>query len=447
MRTLHRLPVVCLSAALLAAAAPPAVGAAARWTHAASFAAGADDRREPVPRVAVAADGTSAVAFFSRSGALMLATARAGRRFGVPRVIERRGVRGYSIAAARGGAFLLAWEDSDGLRAAVRTKAGRRIVRRRYRGGPRSQINGVQVAADPRGGYALARLVFPHGPRKDRRYGVRALSVDPAGRLLGAVQDLGAGRFGVDARPTQALAVGGDGRAVLTFTRESPSGAAFDAPAPVVVSVRPHGGAFGAPVALAGAAAADPRVAVDAAGRAVIAATQIVSAGDAAVFGHPILAGVRADGSLAATIGPVLTHPQRAFAPSAALTRGGAGVLVFQLKTEPAAFSTEAPVRAVAFDAGGGLGRRQTLTRGRAKEPVAAMLSRGRVLVVWSGRRGVGAALAGRDGAFAKTAEPTGPPPSPFHTNATNRDLRSAGRYAIFGWARDGRVRVALRRF
>ncbi len=278
MRTLHRLPVVCLSAALLAAAAPPAAGAAARWTHAASFAAGADDRREPVPRVAVAADGTSAVAFFSRSGALMLATARAGRRFGAPRVIERRGVRGYSIAAARGGAFLLAWEDSDGLRAAVRTKAGRRIVRRRYRGGPRSQINGVQVAADPRGGYALARLVFPHGPRKDRRYGVRALSVDPAGRLLGAVQDLGAGQFGVDARPTQALAVGGDGRAVLTFTRESPSGAAFDAPAPVVVSVRPHGGAFGAPVALAGAAAADPRVAVDAAGRAVIAATQIVSA-------------------------------------------------------------------------------------------------------------------------------------------------------------------------
>ncbi|MGH2901497.1 MAG: hypothetical protein ACRDMZ_22670, partial [Solirubrobacteraceae bacterium] len=64
-----------------------------------------------------------------------------------------------------------------------------------------------------------------------------------------------------------------------------------------------------------------------------------------------------------------------------------------------------------------------------------------------AGRRGLGAALAGADGAFAKTAEPKGPPPEPFHSNSTNRDLRTAGRYAIFTWARAGRVRVTVRRF
>jgi hypothetical protein len=68
------------------------------------------------------------------------------------------------------------------------------------------------------------------------------------------------------------------------------------------------------------------------------------------------------------------------------------------------------------------------------------------VLVVWSGRKGIGASLA-VDGTFGRTAEPKGPPPSPYHSNPTNRDLRSAGRYAIFAWARAGRVRVAVRAF
>ena len=445
VRARRSLCVSLLAAAALIATAP-AGGAAAGWTTA-SFPAGDDVFGEPVPRAAIAADGTSAVAFLSRSGALMLATGTAGGRFGTPRAIERRGVRDYSIAAAPGGAFLLAWEDSDGLRAAVRTQAGRRIVRRRYTSGPGSEIDGVQVAADPRGGYVLAQRVFPYGARRLRQYGVRTLSLDPAGRRLGAVQDLGAGQFGIDARPTQSLAVGGDGRAVLAFTREIPANAPLGTPAPVVVSVRPHGGVFATPVALAGPAAAGPRVAVDGTGRAVIAATQVSTRGDAGVFGGPIVAAVTPGGTLGAPHGPALRYPGRAFAPSVALTRGGAGVLVFALKPKPEAFGTEAPVRAVAFDAAGRFGALQTVTSGRAKEPVAMPLSGGRVLTMWSGGRGIGAALAGPDGTFAKTAEPKGPPPRPFHTNSTNRDLRTAGPHAIFTWARDGRVRVAVRRF
>jgi hypothetical protein len=122
-------------------------------------------------------------------------------------------------------------------------------------------------------------------------------------------------------------------------------------------------------------------------------------------------------------------------------------VLVFQLKARSEPFSTQAPVRAVAIAADGTFGPLQTLTAGRAEEPVVMPLGGGRALTVWSGRRGVDARLAGPDGTFAKTAAPKGPPPSPYHFNPTNRDLRTAGRYAIFTWARDGRVRVTVRRF
>lgn len=434
---------VTLAAAAALLAAAPAAGAAG-WSKPAGFPAGTDAQREAVPRAAIARDGTSALAFGSRSGALMLATGSRSGRFGAARVIERSGVRDYSIAAASGGAFLLAWEDSDGLHAAVRTKAGRRIVERRYHSGPASEINGVQVAADPQGGWVIAQRVFPHGPRRDRLYGVRAMSLDPAARLLGAVQDLGAGDFGIDARPTQALAVAPDGRAVLTFRREA---AVFDAPEPVVVATRPHGGAFGAPVELSGDAAADPRVAVGADGRTLIAATQVRSRGDAGAFGNPVVANVSAAGALGLPFGPVLSNPRRAFAPTAVPTSEGRAVLVFQLKTRSEPFATEAPVRAVAIAADGTIGRLQTLTSGRAKEPVAVALSGGRALTIWSGRRGLDARLAGPDGRFRKSAPPKGPPPRPFHSNSTNRDLRTAGRCAIFTWARDGRVRVVVRRF
>jgi hypothetical protein len=70
-------------------------------------------------------------------------------------------------------------------------------------------------------------------------------------------------------------------------------------------------------------------------------------------------------------------------------------------------------------------------------------VSRGRTLAVWATRSALGAALAGETGRFKHTAAPSGP----YHTNATNRDARSAGRYAIVAWARGGIVRVSVRDF
>ena len=89
----------------------------------------------------------------------------------------------------------------------------------------------------------MAERQFPRrGSAKP--YRVRALSLDAAGAPVGPPQDLGLGQFGLDARPTQALAVLPDGRAVFVFQRERTT---YGDPQPVVYAVRPHGGAFTAP--------------------------------------------------------------------------------------------------------------------------------------------------------------------------------------------------------
>lgn len=122
-----------------------------------------------------------------------------------------------------------------------------------------------------------------------------------------------------------------------------------------------------------------------------------------------------------------------------------AGVLVFAMKTKPSAFSTDAPVRAVAFT-DGSVGPLQTLTPALASEPVVQRLSGGRALALWATTSAIGAALTGPNGHFHATAAPSGPPPG-GHINPTNRDLRTAGRYALFAWDSNGRVHVSMPRF
>jgi hypothetical protein len=438
-----------LTIAALAAAATllPAAGACAAgtWSKPQSFSVGKD--YEPVPRAAIASDGSSVLAFQSKSGKLMLATGRADGRFTAPRPIDPKGVRDWSVAARPGGGFIVVWEDTDGIRVAVRTRAAGKTVVRRAVTSNGQDINGLQVAADPLGGYVVAERQFRKGAGGRNDYYVRAFSLSGSGALVGAVQDFGPGQFGIDARPTQALAVDASGRAVFAYRQEVPAKGSFALP--ILVTTRPHGGAFAAPVQLGGDDAADPRVAVGSGGRALIAATQVLSHGDAGDFGNPIVSRVGPAGALGTPFGPTLANPNRAFAPSAALTSQGRAVLVYQQKPKAQPFETRAPVFAVAIAADDTVGAVQTLTNGAAKEPVVMGLDGGRALAMWSGARGIGASIAGPDGTFEKTAEPKGPPPPPFHTNSTNRDLRTAGRYAIFTWSRDadGRVRVSVRRF
>jgi hypothetical protein len=418
----------------------PSAGAASRWTTPQSFAAGNIDI---VPRVGIAVDGTNAAAWKTRKTGLVVSSGGPRGHFAPPRVIDRMGARDWSVAAAPDGAFLVAWWDADGLRVAARTATRRPVAVRRVVAITSSAINGLQVAADPRGGWVIVTREFPKNGTSQSTYGVRALSLDRAGRPLGPVQDLGAGQFGIDARPTQALAVDPDGRAVFTFTRQTP--ASFGE-GTVVVTTRAHGGVFGEPVPVPGPAA-EPRVAVGQGGRAVIAVARTESCAESACFGLPGVALLAAAGPPSTPFGPSLPQPGRAFSPIAALTAGDAGVLVFQLKTKPSPFSKEAPVRAVAFGADGSVGSLQTLTPALANEPVVLPLTGGRVLALWADKRRLAAALAGPKGRFRKTAAPGGPPPETGHLNQTNRDLRTAGRYAIFAWEGNGRVRISARRF
>ena len=439
-----RAPVILASLLATAILSATASAATSTWTPTTTFAVG--KAYEPVPRAAIASDGTSVIAFESKTGKLMLSQGDVRGRFTPPRVIDREGdVRDWSVAARDDGGFIVVWEYARGIRALVRAHHGSATYLSRVTDSSREEINGVQVAADPRGGWVIAEREFRR--TKNRFYYVRAMTVNNRGQLVGPVQDLGPGDFGIDARPTMALAVDDTGRAVLTFVPETPP--ALTTPPTAVVSTRPHGGSFGAPVVLPGDPAGDPRVAVGAGGRAMIAATQIASRGDAGIFGSPVVAPVSPAGALGVPFGPVVAHPKRAFGPSAAFTSAGRSVLVFSLKEASEPFESRAPVRAVAISATGALGKLQTLTSAKAKEPVVMGLAGGRALTMWSGERGLGASLAGGDGTFKATAVPKGPPPPPFHFNSTNRDLRTGGRYAIFTWSReaDGHVRVGIRKF
>ncbi len=447
-----RTSIFMLSALATATAATlPATPAVAAWTPTQTFAVG--KKYEPVPRAAIGADGTSALAFQSKSGKLMLSTGRASGKFSAPRPIDQAGVRDWSVAARSGGRFIVVWEDTDGIRAAVRTRAGGPVVVRRVATSNGEEINGVQVAVDPRGGWVVAERQFRR--TQERAYYVRAMTLTPGGRLQGAIQDLGRGDFGIDARPTQALTVSDIGRAVLAFNRESTSSAGVTR-STAAVSFRPRGGVFTAPVELTGDPTGDPRVAAEG-GKSIVAATQIRSRGDAGLFGNPVLAWVGGGRTAAwapavgpfAPFGPTLSKPQRAFGPSVALTSGARGVLVFQLKTSAQPFETRAPVHAVSISVDVPIGPIQTLTTSAAKEPVVMRLGAYGALAMWSGERGLGAALASHGGKFRTVATPKGPPPPPFHTNSTNRDLRTGGRWAIFTWSRDadGRVRVSVRKF
>lgn len=398
--------------------------AAAGWSPTQSFDAGAAPFHEPVPRVAIDARGHALLAHETGDRRLVVRT-RARGRFGRPVTLARKALD-YAVAPGA-----VAYEAKDGIHVAVRRDG--RFTDRRVASSSGSEINGVAIADDPLGGWVIAERRFPrHGSAVP--YRVRTLSLDASGAPTAPPQDLGLGQFGLDARPTQALAVLPDGRAVLVFQRE---GAQYDDPDPVVYALRPHSGAFSTP-AVVGDGLTDPRVTV-AGTSAVLSVTMTALCGDTSCAGQPRAIPLNPDGTLGTPVGPTVARPSRAFAPWAA-----PGALVFQHKTKAKPFSREAPVRAASLTADGPL---QTLTREPATEPVALALDGGRTLALWATRRGLGTALAGPDGRFRRTAAPVGPPPDVNHSNPTNRDARSAGPYAIVAWARGDTVRVSVHRF
>jgi len=379
---------------------------AASWSKPKVFTGTAGE--DAVPRAAITAAGKSTVAWRRHDKRLVMST-----NLHRPKVIAR-GVRDFAVAPGA-----VAWEAADGLWVYAGGKA------RRVAESTGSEINGVAIAADPLGGWVVAERQYPR-KASGKPYRVRALSLDATGAAVGPVQDLGLGQFGIDALQTQNLEVLPDGRALLVFQRDA---VAYTDPEPVVLSTRPHGGAFSEPIVV-GDGLTDARV-----NGGTLTVTQTAQCGDSGCAGQPRSIAVDADGTLGAPVGPALPNPRRAFAPFAT-----ANALVFLLKTGSQPFSKEAPV--MAYTAAHGL---QTITHEKAHEPVALPLSGGRTLALWATRSRLGAALAGPDGTFKKTAAPAGSPPPIYHFNATNRDARSAGAWVIFTWSRGNTVRISVR--
>jgi hypothetical protein len=428
MRTLPLLAAL----ALLASAAP---AHAAGWSHPQGYAAGTAQFDEPVARVAVAADGTS-VATFAKGRDIFAVTGDRRGRFSTPQRLGRWAAITSVVAAGRGGAALAAWEARDGIHVAVRSRAGRRLRTRLLTGSTGQAISDLAVRNDPRGGWFMIESQWSGKTRHER---VRAFTLRPDGSLALAPQDLGEGSFGAEARPIRALAV--DPRGVATAVFETANGP--------MAAIGVHAGHFGPLHALGGKGVTDARVSApdDPRFGALVAATAIASCGDVGCSGAPVAARLSGQGDPLPFQVPALAHPNRAFGPSIAPLGAGATALVFSLKDGPNAFDDRAPVKAAVLHDGAAPGPLQTLTSRPATEPIAAALGGGRVLVLWSGARGFGAALAGPDGRFRRTAQPPGPPPEPFHTNPTNREIATAGSYALVGWSRAGRVRLSLRRF
>jgi hypothetical protein len=427
MRTLPLL----VALALLASA--PAAGAAG-WSRPQGYGAGTQRFDEPVPRVAVATDGTS-VASFARGRDIYAVTGDRRGRFSSPQRLGAWAAITSVVAAGRGGAALVAWEARDGIRVAVRTRSGLRLHTRLLTTSNAQAINDLTVRNDPRGGWFMLESRFS---RKSHDNHVWAYTLRRDGGLALRPQSLGAGSFGGEARPIRALAVDDRGGATAVF--QTPGGP--------VTAHGVHAGHFGPPTALGGTGFTGARVTTaPAPDGPLVAMTQTGNCGDVGCFGAPVALRLTQQGTPAPFRMPLLEHPDRAFGPSIAPLVPGSAALVFSLKDAPKAFETRAPVKAVVLHDGGAPGPLQTLTTKAAAEPIAAPLLGGRVLVLWSGARGFGAALAGPDGRFRTTEEPPGPPPEPFHSNPTNREISTAGRYALVGWSRAGRVRLSLRRF
>jgi len=352
-----------------------------------------------------------------------------------------RGEKSVSVAAAPGGAALVAISDGAGLDVAVSPASHRPFAVRRAYSPEGTKLGPVQATAEPAGGWLVVTSGVLYGGVPVPKPVVLtfgqstlvALSLDPDGRTVGPPNVLGPGVLG-------GLAVDPNGRAVLALSE--PQLTFPFAPGPVLVTTRPRGGAFGTASPIPGRAT-DPHVAVGPGGRAVVSVVRAPLCSDNFCAGAPGVDILGPSGATGPVHGPSI-DPRRAFAATAALTANGGGVLVFLLKTKPAAFVRRAPVRAVAFAGDGRLGPLQTLTPKLASAPFVTSVGGGRALAVWSGTRGIGAALAGRDGQFAKTTAPGGPPPGGGPSGGT---LQAAGRYAIFAWPSRGIVLASVRRF
>ena len=395
--------------------------AAAGWSPTQPFDAGAAQFHEPVPRVAIDAQGGALLAYETGDRRLVVSVRRKDGGLSRPKTLAKRTLD-YAVAPGA-----VAYEAKDGIHVATRTATG--FKQRKVASSTGSEINGVSDRRRPARRPGRGRAPVPGAAAAPSR---TACAPSPRRRR-------GPGRSspGPGPRPVRDSTPAPPRRSPCSPTAAPCSCSSVSAPRTATrnrscTPIRPHGGPFTAP-AVVGDKLTDARVTV-AGDRAVLTATMTALCGDTSCAGQPRAIPLNPDGSLGAPVGPTVARASRAFAPWAA-----PGAIVFQLKSAPKPFSREAPIRAAALTTPGA--PLQTLTRQLATEPVALPLDGNRTLALWATRTRFGAALAGPDGTFRSIKAPKGAPPAVYHTNSTNRDVRAAGAYAIVAWARGHTVR------
>lgn len=438
---------ILLALAVLSAGAGPAQ--AAGWSAAQTWPAGEDT----VARVAVANDGSAALVVDSRRSTV-LRVAAPGERFGKALRLKPS-VTGSAVAAGPGGAVAAVVIRPGGMYATVRTAAGRAWTTRKIASeGKDPVINSVTIAHDPRGGWVVVESRFS----RPNSY-LQALTLSPAGARLGSPQSLGRGFFGTTARPTVALAIDSDGRAI--FAADTPDPAAPSTTSDygnndgTTVFMRNRGGRFRG--TFLGGGLTDARVAVGVYHRAAVVVTKSAACGDAGCRGAVQLFRVRPDNTVAAPETIKTTNVKKTSGPSVAFLGGDNAIVSWTQRGAGDGFSSTGAVQTAAAHYGdfGYMDARRTLDRrDAASEPIAMRLAEGRALVVWSIGDGVGlrGALVNDRGEAQIIAMPGGAGPARYHFNSTNRDVHTAGNWAAVAWntadfKSAGQIKVSLRRF
>ena len=331
------------------------------------------------------------VAWTSGDGRLVASFGDRRGRFSAP--VTRRAQARVDYAVAPGA---VAYEAADGIHVAVRTGAGFRDRRVATQHGLGDQRRHDRRRPARRLGRRRAPVPAPRQRQAVPR--ARPLARRRAAGSVGAVQDLGLGQFGIDARQTSALAVLPDGRAVLVFQRER---RAHGFGAEPVVSRSARTAARSASRSSLGDtltdAARDRRRRPGRAQRDAMAS----ACGDAGCSGQPRAIRLDADG----TPGPLPARPRppdRAFAPWAARQRA-------RLPAQDRRRSRSRARRRCARCARGRRpapdADRASARPSRSRSPLAG----GRTLALWATRKALGAALAGADGRFTHDRRPARP--------------------------------------
>ncbi|HEY5195552.1 MAG TPA: hypothetical protein VIJ51_00835 [Solirubrobacteraceae bacterium] len=255
------------------------------------------------------------------------------------------------------------------------------------------------------------------------------MATDDNARAAGGLDDLGRGTLYVSRSSGDDLRADARGDAVLVWSEAG-------SPQRLAVSVRPPGGAFGAPQSLPDAGAADPSLAVDAAGDYAVAWTDTTRSGELTDYGTPSVAIGTQDTPLGLAIRAPAAQGRDSYAPQAAFLGSLRLAVLWQVKTRPTPFADTGSVVEATLDAGRFGAPRSAGSVEDADDPQVAAMTDQQVLVLSTRTHRFAAQIVTRAGILRSIAPPHGVALQIHGAGAgADRDLASTGRYAIATWA------------